>query len=45
MAVVGILMVSGVKNRRVVDLVGRLLERKKRLESLEMYGTEEIEGE
>jgi hypothetical protein len=31
MAVVGILMVSGVKSQRVVDLVGKLLERKKRL--------------
>jgi hypothetical protein len=45
MVVVGILVVSGVKDRRVMDLIRKLLERKKRLESLRIYGTEELEDD
>jgi hypothetical protein len=45
MVVVGILVVSGMKEKRVVELIRKLLERKKRLESLRMYGTEELEDD
>jgi hypothetical protein len=43
MAVVAILMLSGKKSERVVKLLSKLIDRKKRLESLRLYGTTELE--